>query len=1049
MPGAPFGGSRFPRVDFDPLPEQRRAIEAPLGPVLVVAGPGAGKTFCLIGRVHHLITALGFDPARICAVTFTNRAAEEIAVRLRDKLGERADAVTRGTIHALCLTILREHAEAAGLPRGFGIADEPYQSAILGRLRVHPDRRGGVLNRFGRHRLSEYRLTPDEAKLYREYASYLARRHMVDFDDLISRTAGLLRERSDVADALASRWDYLLVDEFQDVNAPQYEILKRLAAPRDNFFAVGDDEQSIFSWTGATPQVLERFRRDYGIERPIVLDKNCRSSHQIFETARRVLARNPRLFEKQLSAERQSEHEVRAVAFRDEDAEATWLLEDIVADRAKAGLDWGDYAILYRRHRVGQYLEGRLLRAGIPCRLARGRALIEDDVIRYVITGLRVVRNPDDPVALEAFARAVLSEHFLQEVMAATSPPGGTEGEFLTAVRALARRRPAHDPDTKKLWRFVYQVENLRALARSRHSVAALVDEILSQSIGPYRNVLEERHDELTDPADLPDAVRLAERLRKAIAGERTIVIEPQGGLEIALRGMLVAAGVRQVASSKPLKPPPQASPGPLEPPPQASPGPLKPRGTLKDSLGPSGPSVAAPEPSQPASGTLKPRGMAPGLTHPGETLRQADGGAYGLALTLFKALQLLHAGEVTRLERYVTFDFETTDADVATCGVVEIGAARVVRGEIVDRFHTLVNPFRPIAPGASKVHGYTDADVQSAPPFSDVWPEFRAFVGDDILIAHNGQHFDVPVLRRLAAGRDGVESLVFYDTLPLVRSLSRDSARQEDIAARFGIDVGRAHHALDDAVTLAQVYRVLEKQRVVRARKAVLVNLLDYLGLAMALEGERGMERGEWDMLFERTRYYTLGRYSDALEFYETERERTGAAAPPVEELIERLGGRALMARLAAEPDPAQRYPAALARLRALMDGDPSPPGPLSPTGRGGTFEESIDRLLERVALSTSEGIDVAPDRVNLLTLHSTKGLEFSRVYVVGVEDYELPGWRATVDKIQDEIEEARRLLYVGMTRARDRLVLTRVEQRFGRDAGGSGFLEEMGLTP
>jgi DNA polymerase III epsilon subunit family exonuclease len=430
---------------------------------------------------------------------------------------------------------------------------------------------------------------------------------------------------------------------------------------------------------------------------------------------------------------------------------------------------------------------------------------------------------------------------------------------------------------------------------------------------------------------------------------------------------------------------------------------------------------------------------MAPGLTHPGETLRKADGGEHGLALTLFKALQFLHAGELgTGLERYVTFDFETTDTDVATCGVVEIGAARVVKGEIVDRFHTLVNPFRPIAPGASKVHGYTDADVKDAPPFIEEWPRFRAFVGDDILIAHNGQHFDIPVLRRLGAGREGVESLVFYDTLPLVRSLSRDSARQEDIAARLGIDVGRAHHALDDAITLAQVYRELEKQRVIRARKAVLVNLLDYLGLALALEGERGVGRGEWDMLFERARYYTLGRYSDALEFYETERERTGggAAAPPVEELIERLGGRALMARLAAEPDPAQRYPAALARLRALMDGDPD-----------ATVAEGIDRLLERVALSTSEGIDVAPDRVNLLTLHSTKGLEFSRVYVVGVEDYELPGYRATTDKLKDEIEEARRLLYVGMTRARDRLVLTRVEQRFGRNAGGSGFLEEMGL--
>ncbi len=975
---------------LDPLPQQRLAIEAPLGPVLVVAGPGAGKTFCLIARINHLINTLGIAPERICAVTFTNRAAEEIAVRLAHTLGDRAEAITRGTIHALCLGLLRDHAEAAGLRKGFGVADEQYQKVILGRLHVPLEQRGSLLNRFSRHRVQkqDYELTRDDARLYREYATWLAHRNMLDFDDLVAKAEELLRSRGDIADTIAARWDYLLVDEFQDVNAVQYDLLKRLAAPHGNFFAVGDDEQSIFTWTGADPYVLVRFSHDYEIDRPIVLDKNCRCSRQIFETARRVLAHNPQLFEKQLSAEQESAHEVGAFAFRDEEEEASWLLEDILADRAAAGLGWGDYAVLYRRHKVGEYLEGRLVRAGIPCRLARGRSLVEDDVIKYVVAALRIVRDPGDSVALEAFARCVLSAHFLQEVEAAI----GSSGDFLVSVRALARRRPAQDPDTKKLWRLVFQVENLRALARSHRALAPLVDEILSQSVGPYRNALEERHDELTDPADNPEAVQLAERLAAAIAAEQDIVIEPQGGLEIALRGMLIAAGVRHLPTSTNLhQPPPTSIPS---------------------------------------------------------------------ALVLFKALQLSHARELdTALERYVTFDLETTDKDVEVCEVVEVGAVRVVGGEIVDRFHTLVKPYRPITPGATKVHGYSDADVRGARSFAEVWPEFRAFIGDDVLIAHNGQHFDIPVLRRLAAGQDGVDSLVFYDTLPLVRSLSRDSAKLEDLALRFGIDAGRAHHALDDAVTLAKVYRELERQRGIRARKAVLVNLLDYLGLALALEQGAGSHKGvpdgpgEREILFKLAKFYTLGRYSDALAFYEMERERTGGdPAPPVDEVIRRLGGRALMTRLRAEPDAAQRYPAAVARLRALMD-EPSapdaasPPDPLSTTWRGGTLEDSIDRLLGRVALSTSDGIEVAPDRVNLLTLHSTKGLEFSRVYIVGVEDYQIPGLRETKENRQAEIEEARRLLYVGMTRARDRLVLTRVERRFGMEAGGSTFLEEMGL--
>ncbi len=506
---------------FDPLPEQRAAIEAPLGPVLVIAGPGAGKTYCLVARINHLIAAGTVSPERICAVTFTNRAAEEIAARLKHTLGDRAEAITRGTIHALCLGLLREHAELAGLRKGFGVADDPYQKVILKRLGVPLSHRGGLLNRFSRHRAQDYELTADDMRLYREYAAWLAGRNMVDFDDLVTKARELLRTHSGLAERVAARWDYLLVDEFQDVNPVQYDLLKRLATPHDNFFAVGDDEQSIFTWTGADPYVLKRFSTEYGIERPIVLDKNCRCSRQIFETARRVLAQNPQLFDKQLTAERESRYEVTAVAFQDEQDEAAWILEDIQSDRAASGLSWGAYALLYRKHKVGDYLEGRLLKEGIPCRLARGRSLVEDDVIKYVVAALRIVRDPGDPVALEVFARCVLSENFLQEVQGAI----GAADDFLAAVRALAGRRPATDPDTRKLWRLVFQVENFHALSRSHVALAPLVDEILSQSVGPYKNVLEERHDELSDPADSPEVRALAERLAPALAGERSVAI--------------------------------------------------------------------------------------------------------------------------------------------------------------------------------------------------------------------------------------------------------------------------------------------------------------------------------------------------------------------------------------------------------------------------------------------------------------------------------------------------------------------------------------------
>lgn len=949
--------------------------------MLVVAGPGAGKTFCLTGRVEHLITHLAFAPARICAVTFTNKAAEEITARLRHRLDDRAEEITRGTLHALCLDILREHAAAAGLERGFGVADDSYQDTVLRRLGVQPHwRRAEVLTRFGRRRLQGYALTEGEERLFGEYVAHMRRRNLVDFDDLIAGTATLFRGNRAAAEAVAGRWDYLLVDEFQDLNAAQYEVLQRLAAPHRNFFVVGDDEQSIFSWTGADPRVLERFRIDYQVE-PIVLERNHRCSHQIFATARRLLAANPQLFDKQLSAERDSDHEVRAVAFADEEAEAAWLVEDLTADRAAHGLGWGDYALLYRQHRVGDALETRLLRAGIPCRLARGRSIVEDVVVGYIVAALRVMRDPGDQAALEAFARLVFSEHLVEEIRASAAA-----GDLLVAIRTLAGQRRKGEPDTRRLWRFLYQVENLTALGQSHRSLPALIEELLSQSIGPYKNVLEDRHDELTDPALWPGAVTLAGLLRAALAEEARVWIEPQGGLELALRGMLVGAGFRFVS--------------------------------YLDAAS-----------AEPPSAKLNAGDLV---------LRGTDGGADGLALTLFKALQLMQAGERDGgFDRYVTFDLETTAPETATCDIVEIGAAKVVDGKIVDRFHSLVRPGRPVTPGAQRLHGYGDAELQGAPPFAEVWPRFRAFVGDMKLVAHNGQLFDVPVLRRQAAGLPGVDDLVFFDTLPLARSLARGSAKLEDLAARFGIDSGRPHHALDDALTLAQVTEALGRERALRARKAVLSNLLDYLALGLALDpGHRVTP--EHALLTDVTRVFALGRFTDCLEFYRHERERSGAPAPDLDEVIDRLGGSRLMEKLRAEPDPAQRFPQAVARLRGLMAGDP-----------GGPLSDSIARLLERVALSTSEGAAADPDRVNLLTLHSTKGLEFSRVYVVGVEDDQIPGWKPIRDSLEDEIQEARRLLYVGMTRARDRLLLTRAAQRFGRPAGGSRFLEEMGLAP
>lgn len=257
-----------------PTDAQQAAITAPLGPVLVLAGPGAGKTFCLIERIRHLVGDRGFVPQRICAVTFTNKAADEIAGRLQAALGEAAGRVTRGTLHALCADILREHGEAIGIPRGFGVADDAYQRLVLRQLGVrHRQRQWEALDAFTRVRLRRTTVSAKDTDLLARYRALLRRRTLVDFDDLIAEALRLVETRPDLARIAAARWDYILVDEFQDLDPAQYGLIAALAAEHRNVFAVGDDEQSIFSWRGADPRVLRRFAEDFAIAEPVILDR--------------------------------------------------------------------------------------------------------------------------------------------------------------------------------------------------------------------------------------------------------------------------------------------------------------------------------------------------------------------------------------------------------------------------------------------------------------------------------------------------------------------------------------------------------------------------------------------------------------------------------------------------------------------------------------------------------------------------------------------------------------------------------------------------------
>jgi len=945
-----------------------------LGPVLVLAGPGAGKTFCLIERIRFLVEDLRVDPDRICVFTFTNKAADEIAARL-EELDTRVELVKRGTIHSFCAELLRELGAHVALEPGFGIADHEDQLSVLGRLEGHRRWHGRVLSRFSAFRFRGDPLKPDDVVLYEGYKEFLATRNMLDFDMLVLKAAQLLADES-VAAQVRQRWSAVLVDEFQDLNPSQYRIIRALASEHKNVFAVGDDEQSIYSWTGADPSVFRDFANDFKVDTKAQLGENWRCPRQVVDLARRLVANNTPIFQDRRNAEtsHESPFEVTALTFPTEDSELRWIIEDIRRDRNEHQLAWGEFALLYRKHEIGDTAESGFLTAGIPCRLANKRALAEDPVVCYVIAALRVIASPNDEIHKEAFLKVVLPSVLFDSAQAKAEEK---RLALLPYLEQMVRTLPKEHEDARKIWRSFYALRNLAALGARHTRIDELVEELLSQRVGEYRTRLEEHHDELSDPGTDDDVMRLADSLAAASDSGRPLWIPPLGGVEIALKGILSGAGLRNVFL-----------------------GGARPENAL---------TVAFPETSP-----------------------------LGIAVGVFKAVQYMRSRSFANHFRdFTTVDLETTDRDRARAEIVEIAAVRVRDGRITDRFQSLVKPRVPIAEGALKKHRLDAKALASAPFFEEVWPAFREFCGSDVCVAHNGYRFDFPILRRMSAALpgEGGPDLVTYDTLVLAHELHAGGARLEDLARVYGVDPGEAHRALGDCLTLVGVFLGLGEAKVARARKTALINLFDQLGVALALSDEETLGP-EAKLLRRLSRSYALGRYSDCLEFYKVERAESGdPTLPTVDEVIERLGGERVMNRIRAEKTAEQRYPHAMHRLRPLLDQCADKP-----------LAQQLSDFLERVVLSLSDRVERDPARVNLLTLHSTKGLEFSRVYIVGAEDEQLPGQR---DVSKREIEEARRLLYVGMTRTKDRLVLTRVEARGGKLTGRHRFLDEMGLVP
>ncbi|MGH9023060.1 MAG: UvrD-helicase domain-containing protein [Acidimicrobiia bacterium] len=396
-------------------PVQLEAVTAPDGPVLVVAGAGSGKTRVLTSRIGHLISTGRSSPFGVLAITFTNKAADEMKDRVATLVGSVAASMWVSTFHSACARILRQDAGRVGLRSSFSIYDTADSSRVVASVldglgldaKRHPPRQVLAAISSAKNEL----LGPDEladrargsferwiAEVYREYARRLAAAGALDFDDLLLRCVDLLRQHPESRDRWRARFRFVLVDEFQDTNLAQWELVRLLAEEHRNVMAVGDADQAIYRFRGADYRNLARFEEAFPEASVIVMDQNYRSTQTVLSAANAVIANNTGRHPKKLWTEQGSGEPIRSVELVNEREEANFVASEIVR-LVDSGGRYGDIAVFYRTNAQSRAIEETMVRSGIPYRVVGGPKFYERKEVRDVLGYLRVLVNPDDELS--------------------------------------------------------------------------------------------------------------------------------------------------------------------------------------------------------------------------------------------------------------------------------------------------------------------------------------------------------------------------------------------------------------------------------------------------------------------------------------------------------------------------------------------------------------------------------------------------------------------------------------------------------------------------
>jgi DNA helicase-2/ATP-dependent DNA helicase PcrA len=485
---------------------QRLAVTTTEGPLLVLAGPGSGKTRVITHRIAYLVQERHVLPWNILAVTFTNKAAREMRDRLEKLIGPKSKDLALGTFHSICSRVLRREAQrdALGISGAFSIYDDDDQMKLVGQIldemnidkkQFSPRTIHGYISRAKNELMGPLQFAERvnryseeiAARVFKRYDQALRERDAVDFDDLILLTHQLWRRTPEVLKQYQQRYKYLHVDEFQDTNKAQYELVRLLAQgtpetpSHGNICVVGDDDQSIYGWRGAIPQVVRDFQTDFPKTRTVLLEQNYRSTQIILDAASQVVRRNTKRADKTLWTQRDGGEKITLHEAYNEEEEASYVVHEIrrLVGRGEAALR--DVAVMYRTNAQSRALEEQFMRAGMKYVVVGSRKFYDRKEIRDVLAYLRLLYNPLDQTALERVINVpnrkigpkTLSE-FLSWARASNLAP-------FEALERIEEHPTLATAGKRALAAFAALMSNLRALAKEQ-PLPSLIDFMLAQS---------------------------------------------------------------------------------------------------------------------------------------------------------------------------------------------------------------------------------------------------------------------------------------------------------------------------------------------------------------------------------------------------------------------------------------------------------------------------------------------------------------------------------------------------------------------------------------